>query len=484
MSWKQWATGEVVEASEFQSYLQNQVVQVYGGTAARSSALGTATTEGMISYLTDTNKLQFFDSSAWQDVVTATSGTATNAGTAVYATTSGTAVYATTSGTANYTTTSGTAVYATNAGTAVGLSGTITNTQVSGTAVTLGDTATVTNTMLAGSIANDKLLNSIITMNGTAVALGGSVTITGGTTTGMENPMTTQGDLIVGGASGTPGRLGIGTSGYVLTSDGTAATWSASGGGGSLPDQTGNAGELLITNGTAASWSNTITANGTAVPAIVVKATSGQAVSIQEWQNSGGTVVANISDGGYFTGVVARFGQNASSLNGYLNVSGSSAGVTSAIIKGAASQTANLQEWQNSGGTVISSISSAGLITATPATPGTAISASNVGYVGMPGLSTGTAVALAASLAGKHIYTTTTGLTHTIPANSATPLEVGTTFVFVNGSAVTSTIAITSDTMYLAGTGTTGSRTLAPFGMATALKVASTTWMISGNGLT
>jgi len=39
------------------------------------------------------------------------------------------------------------------------------------------DTGTVTNTMLAGSIANNKLANSSITINGSSTALGGSVTI-------------------------------------------------------------------------------------------------------------------------------------------------------------------------------------------------------------------------------------------------------------------------------------------------------------------
>jgi hypothetical protein len=38
--------------------------------------------------------------------------------------------------------------------------------------------------------------------------------------------------------------------------------------------------------------------------------------------------------------------------------------------------------------------------------------------------------------------------------------------------------------MYLAGAGTTGTRTLAAFGVATLLKLTSTTWIISGNGLT
>jgi hypothetical protein len=58
-----------------------------------------------------------------------------------------------------------------------------TNTQftlpaTSGTAITSGDTGTVTNTMLAGSIANAKLTNSSVTVNGTAIALGASGTVT------------------------------------------------------------------------------------------------------------------------------------------------------------------------------------------------------------------------------------------------------------------------------------------------------------------
>jgi hypothetical protein len=36
----------------------------------------------------------------------------------------------------------------------------------------------------------------------------------------------------------------------------------------------------------------------------------------------------------------------------------------------------------------------------------------------------------------------------------------------------------------LAGTGTTGSRTLAAHGMATAIKVSATAWYINGTGLT
>lgn len=48
---------------------------------------------------------------------------------------------------------------------------------VSGTLVSTGDTGTVTNAMLAGSITNDKLVNNSITIDGNAVALGGSVSL-------------------------------------------------------------------------------------------------------------------------------------------------------------------------------------------------------------------------------------------------------------------------------------------------------------------
>lgn len=43
--------------------------------------------------------------------------------------------------------------------------------------------------------------------------------------TAMTNPMTTQGDMIYGGASGTPTRLALGTSGYILQAGATTPSW-------------------------------------------------------------------------------------------------------------------------------------------------------------------------------------------------------------------------------------------------------------------
>lgn len=79
----------------------------------------------------------------------------------------------------------------------------------------------------------------------------------------------------------------------------------------------------------------------------------------------------------------------------------------------------------------------------------------------------------------------TTAYTYTIPANSSVAFPVGTVItVFNNAATANITIAITTDTMYLAGTATTGSRTLAPRGMCTLYKVSSTVWFASGAGLT
>jgi hypothetical protein len=87
---------------------------------------------------------------------------------------------------------------------------------------------------------------------------------------------------------------------------------------------------------------------------------------------------------------------------------------------------------------------------------------------------------------GKHILhpaSDNNARTFTIDSNANVAYPIGTAITFVN-LVNTVTIAITSDTMYLAGPGTTGSRTLAAYGVATALKVGTTTWIISGTGLT
>ena len=119
----------------------------------------------------------------------------------------------------------------------------------------------------------------------------------------------------------------------------------------------------------------------------------------------------------------------------------------------------------------------------------TASTAASVGYMGLPQSATATTATLAIGDVGKHIYVNTSGQTITIPAATSVAYPIGTTITFIAGpSASTVTIAIATDTMYLVGTGTTGSRTLAAHGMATAVKVSGTSssgvWYINGSGLT
>jgi hypothetical protein len=110
-----------------------------------------------------------------------------------------------------------------------------------------------------------------------------------------------------------------------------------------------------------------------------------------------------------------------------------------------------------------------------------------VGYINIPQNSQSAAYTLVASDAGKHIFhpsTDANARTFTIPANSSVAYPIGTAISFVNMTSQVVSIAITTDTMYLAGTGTTGTRSLAQYGTATALKIESNKWIISGAGLT
>jgi hypothetical protein len=109
------------------------------------------------------------------------------------------------------------------------------------------------------------------------------------------------------------------------------------------------------------------------------------------------------------------------------------------------------------------------------------IAAGTLGYRGLPQNSQTGAYTLALSDAGKHISITTGGVV--IPANSSVAFPVGTAIALYNDSGSNQTISITTDTLRLAGTTSTTSRTLAQYGLATCVKVASTTWVISGAGL-
>ena len=65
---KVWTTGDLVNASDFNNYLQEQVIMVFDDSTARDSAV-TSAEEGMFCYLKDSNDLQFYNGSAWANFI-------------------------------------------------------------------------------------------------------------------------------------------------------------------------------------------------------------------------------------------------------------------------------------------------------------------------------------------------------------------------------------------------------------------------------
>jgi hypothetical protein len=111
----------------------------------------------------------------------------------------------------------------------------------------------------------------------------------------------------------------------------------------------------------------------------------------------------------------------------------------------------------------------------------------NAGFLEAPVNNQATPYTAVLADSGKCLYYSATGAAaYTIPANASVAYPVGTVLTFVNDAtgATNMTIAITTDTLVLSPGGTTGSRTLAQYGRATAHKVTTTRWIISGSGLT
>jgi hypothetical protein len=66
--YKDFTTGEVLTAANVDNYLMEQTVMVFADAAARTTALASVLSEGMISYLKDTNATQYYSGSAWVSI--------------------------------------------------------------------------------------------------------------------------------------------------------------------------------------------------------------------------------------------------------------------------------------------------------------------------------------------------------------------------------------------------------------------------------
>ena len=283
--------------------------------------------------------------------------------------------------------------------------------------------------------------------HGYAVDPGGSNTVA------TDTIWDAAGDLAVGTGANTAARLAIGSALYVLrvNAGATALEWAAPAG---APDSD----DVTYTPTTLADW------DGSADPGDVEQALDQLAERITDVEAASVAVATDAIWDAKGDLAVGTGANTAAKLT---------AGSNDYVLMAASGETTGLK-W------------------ATPAETATAVQGAGLdadaaGFRGIPQNAQSGNYTIVAADAGKHIYHASgdgAGDTYTIPANGSVAFEVGTALTFVNMDSNAVSIAITTDTMYLAGTGTTGTRTLAQYGVATAIKLTSTTWVISGTGLT
>ena len=111
--------------------------------------------------------------------------------------------------------------------------------------------------------------------------------------------------------------------------------------------------------------------SATQVP-LISKGYASQTANLQEWQNSAGTALTVIGSNGTFISTGNAYINDAASsalgiqIKRTISQMGIVASEIGLIIKGAASQTANLQEWQNSAGTVLAKVTDTGMLDIVP----------------------------------------------------------------------------------------------------------------------
>ncbi len=69
MAYKSFTNGFPLPASDLNNYLMRQSVMVFASSGTRASEL-TDPVEGMLSWLQDSNKFQYYSGSAWEDLIT------------------------------------------------------------------------------------------------------------------------------------------------------------------------------------------------------------------------------------------------------------------------------------------------------------------------------------------------------------------------------------------------------------------------------
>ena len=301
------------------------------------------------------------------------------------------------------------------------------------------------------------------------VQISGDATSTGGTTSAnaIMTLNTVNSNTGQFGDSTHVAQVTVNGKGLITAASNVAVTLSG------LGYSTTGTGTTLVLN-TAPSISGTITGN--IAGAITALSISANAVAVNMGLNNNFSLTLQAT--------------NSQVLSNPTNVTAGQSG-SIVITQNATPSTLTFgSNWTAVGGSVISSVAnSVSLLTYYAA------STTNIQYgISIPGsynyipqVSKSANYTTVLSDAGCHIYHPTadaTPRTFTIDSNANVAYIIGTALTFVNGyNAGNLTIGINSDTLYFSGNGATGSRTLANTSIATALKLTSTVWQISGAGL-
>ena len=191
----------------------------------------------------------------------------------------------------------------------------------------------------------------------------------------------------------------------------------------------------------------------------------------------GSNTYVQFNDGGVFGGTNALTFNKA---DGNLNVNGGFVNAAAVVTTGRIQVGTSLSVTGNAtiGNISTSAVSATGNITGNTA-------GFTIGYRDVPQVTFSANATAAITDAGKHYYSTTAGnLALTLPDNSSVAFPTGATLTLVVNAA--GNILVNQGTgvsLYMAGSSTTGNRVVGAYGLASVMKVAANTWVISGTGV-
>ena len=314
-------------------------------------------------------------------IVAGTASYATNAGTSVYATTSGTSVYSAQSGTAVFANTAGTSTYALSAGTATALTGSISRSQItdftSGT-VASADYATLAGTASFATAASTATNAGAASNAQYAVQAGTAVNISGTVLQSQVTNLTT--DLagkanLAGGNSFTGAQVITASTATQIPVQVRAAAspsvnvqeWDNSAGAVQASIDANFRGNFpRVTAGSTADLGYAILSvntGATATMGLVVRGVASQGTPFIDIQNNAGNSLFRVNNSGFAAaafGIIGGGSAQASGANNTLYSTGTAS--VGLVVRGAASQTANLQEWQTSSGGTSARVDSGGIV--------------------------------------------------------------------------------------------------------------------------